>query len=87
MSGVKGRSGRRPLSEEMLRHRTILRAWELTSQKLHSEDKENINIAKDIVLKDMVSKEQVNSNIELISKQEEDILSKYISPNRLSSKQ
>ena len=83
MSGVKGRSGRRPLSEEMLRHRTILRAWELTSQKLHtSQDKDTYNTAKDIVVKDMTAKEQVDMTAHL-TQEEQSILDKYIHTNRL----
>ena len=66
MSGVKGRSGRRPWSIEAKRHHIIDRAWELTGQKLESKDEVRFGIAKDIVLKDMTNKTEVTGNIDTL---------------------
>lgn len=82
MSGVKGRSGRRVWSIEEKRHHIIDKAWELTAQKLESEDKDRFDTAKDLVLKDMINKEQVDLSA-LITNEEQGILSKYISGNRI----
>lgn len=89
MSGVKGRSGRRPFSEEAKRHFIIDMAWNLTKEKLESQDKEKYAIAKDMVLKDMISKEDVKLEAD-VTQEEKNIIDKYINPihtNRLSSKQ
>ena len=83
MSGVKGRSGRRIWSIEEKRHHIIDKAWELTAKKLESDDKDRFDTARDLVLKDMINKEQVDLT-SLVTNEEQSILSKYISCNRLS---
>jgi hypothetical protein len=84
MAGVKGRSGRRPFSEEMLRHRTVLKAWEVTSQTLHDkESPKRQDIAGQMVVKDMTSKESVDMRAD-ITQHDKDILAQYIGKDRIS---
>jgi hypothetical protein len=56
MSGVKGRSGRKSRSDEKKRLDIIDRAWDLVRDKLHSDDKNRYDIARDIVLRDITQK-------------------------------
>ena len=56
MAGVKGRSGRRARSVEQKHLDVIDKAWELTMQMLDSSSSERFKTAKDIVLKDVVTK-------------------------------
>ena len=53
MSGVKGRSGRRPLRDEEKRLKIIDKAWELVGERLHSDHKSRFDLARDVVLKDI----------------------------------
>lgn len=83
MAGVKGRSGRRPFSEEMLRHRTILKAWETTSQQLHNtEDPKRFDTASSMVVKDMTSKESIDMKAD-VTQHDQSILDKYINVDRM----
>jgi hypothetical protein len=53
MSGIKGRSGRRPLRDEERRLMIIDKAWNIVGIKLDSNDKDRFQIARDIVVKDI----------------------------------
>lgn len=59
MSGVKGRSGRRPMRDEEKRLKIIDKAWEIADQYLHDETialKDRIEVACKIIVKDMPDK-------------------------------
>ena len=54
MAGVKGRSGRKPLRQEVNKLKIISKAWNITDKVLDTLDaKERTHIAKELVLKDM----------------------------------
>ena len=58
MSGVKGRSGRRTMADEVKRFKVIDRAWDLVSKALEDETgrfnlKDKVAIAEKIVGKDI----------------------------------
>jgi len=56
LAGVKGRSGRRPLSIEQKRLKIIDKAWEIVEQTLNDPNVSVLmrrQLAKDIVLKDL----------------------------------
>lgn len=56
MAGVKGRSGRKSLSDEAKRLKIIERAWDLVGERLNSDHTDRYLYAKDIVLKDITQK-------------------------------
>lgn len=86
MSGVKGRSGRRPLSQELLKHRVIDKAWQLTEQRLDSDDPKKFDTAEAIATRDMTQKQDVNSVSEVtISDSDKAILERYTQRARMSS--
>lgn len=70
--GKKGRSGRKSVAVEFNKARTIEKAW----AKVDKEVEENLNVAAQIVLKDMASKvsNADGSNLEL-----KQVLVKFIS--------
>ena len=56
MSGVKGRSGRRALTEETKRHRILDKAWDIVEQQLDNPNLDNkykLDVATKLVVKDM----------------------------------
>ncbi len=65
MSGVKGRSGRRPLSIEMKRLQTIDKAWQVTHDYLHSDatPKEKVEQAIKIVTRDIPEQHQHSGSL------------------------
>jgi hypothetical protein len=79
-------SGRRRYSESELRRRTLQQAWVITHDELHNDLSDNrVGIAKDLVVKDMVSKEAVDMNAKITTVEEDNILAKYTKDNRLSN--
>jgi hypothetical protein len=81
MSGVKGRSGRQAWSIEEKRHRAINKAWEITTEKLESNDKDRVTVALPIVLKDLPNINHNDTQLH-ISQEEQSILDKYIHPRQ-----
>jgi hypothetical protein len=79
-------SGRRPMSVEMRRHRAIDKAWELTVERLESEDPKRFDTAEAIATRDMTVKQDVNSKVMLtLTPEEQSILDKYVQCNRLAN--
>ena len=78
-------SGRYPRNLEDLRQRVIQKAWNKLDYKLSiKSDNRAYDYSRDIAVKDMVGKAQVDSNIH-IDKEEATLLSKYIPTNRIAS--
>ena len=85
MSGVKGRSGRKSIPEEMRRHMVIDKAWRLTDERLDNpNDPKRYDTAEALAVKSMVDKQSVQMDAR-ISQEEQGILDKYISRNRVAS--
>ena len=83
MSGKKGHSGRRPFVSRNEREAIVHKAWNKINYKLGMSDPQSFNIASSIVVKDMTEKSQVDMSA-TITQEEKNILSKYISPNRIA---
>ena len=82
MAGNKN-SGRRPLGVRMNRLRVIDKAWEVTQEKLESQDKDRVQAALPIVIKSMVDHKEIEAHV--VTQEEQGILDKYIHTNRLLS--
>jgi CO dehydrogenase nickel-insertion accessory protein CooC1 len=61
--GKKGRSGRKSIAVEFNKFKTIEKAW----QKVDSEVDKNLNVATQIVLKDMTVKTDITTNGESLN--------------------
>lgn len=57
--GKKGRSGRKTIAEEFLKHQVIKKAWLKKDSKMTDQD------ATQIVLKDMTNKTELSGSLEL----------------------
>ena len=68
MAGVKGRSGRRPMSIEMKRHAVIDKAWDVNGQYLHSNDalRRRAEIATRLVSPTIKQEVEHSGNINII---------------------
>lgn len=83
MSGKKGHSGRRPYIARNEKDAIIRKAWNKVNYKLGMSDQQSFSIAKDIAVKDMTEKQQVDMTAN-ITQQEQSIIDKYIHPNRIA---
>jgi len=70
MSGVKGRSGRRPLCDEQKKWRVIEKAWEILREFLDSADitlREKAELSKVLASKNIPSELDIDQAIEYVN--------------------
>lgn len=76
-------SGRRVRTDEQLRRDTLQKAWILTHERLNSQDVKRYDTAKDLVLKDLVTKIDAKQSIGLtLTEEEKSILQRYSERSR-----
>ena len=68
MSGKKGHSGRYPRLAQDLRTRVIQKAWNKVDYKLDKGDPQAYTIASNVVVKDMVGKENIDMTATITQK-------------------
>ena len=89
MSGVKGRSGRRTLTDEIrlreMRQQVIAKSWRVANAHLDSAANDKVALAQAICVKSMPTEVKQELNAHVITEQESILLSRYIASNRLGS--
>lgn len=66
MAGVKGKSGRRPLAEEILKRAVLRKSWEITGEFLGSKDyglDKKVEQAVKIVTRDIPEQHEHSGNV------------------------
>lgn len=68
MAGVKGKSGRRPMAEEILKRAVMRKSWEVTGEFLHSKDyslDKKVEQAVKIVTKDIPEQHEHSGELKI----------------------
>ena len=89
MSGVKGRSGRRTLTDEIrlreMRQQVIAKSWRVANAHLDSAANDKVALAQAICVKSMPTEVKQELNARIVTEQEQSIIDKYIGVNRLGA--